>query len=290
MMSVVNFNKRRIGENKLQVTKPSSTIRHFVSDLNIGLINLSPDYQRGFKWDAKRCSHLIQAVLEKSYIPPLLYYTLQLDEKKEKFRYECVDGQNRSNTIRAFVNGEFILSNNKKILPYWLHNETNTYVFYQKNKNTEDFEKENEHLTIDYFTEDEKSVFDEYVLDINVINSPMTYEERCQLFTNLQTGVPNRNSDFDKNRLECTLIHCFTEERIVALYEKPYIQLLITQPSNYTTYHMMRLFAIYKEINKEKNSDNEVNKDIEDYILEEVMTLDTKYKKMIGKTSTKKFT
>ena len=291
-MSTVIKSKRVYNDSIQQYKKENWVIRHIVVDLVASLINLVTNYQRGFKWSPNACSNLIETIMLKMIIPTIYLYRLQECDKKknEKYKYECVDGHHRLETILKFRNSDFInLPNGKKFLPYYYHKETYTYLFYEKNKNTEDFALENDTYQIDYFTEEEKAIFDEYTLDITDITRPMTYNERCDIFTRLQMGIQNRNSDFDKNRLECVLVNEFNNALILPKYEKIYIESLTTSPINYILYHFIRLFAIYKMIiNNDIDSDSDLddNIDNEEKLKEELIDIilkgDSKYKKMIS--------
>ena len=68
--------------------------------------------QRGFVWDRKRMTLLIDTMLRDYPIPPM--YTIKEDsienEKGKKISiYDCLDGKQRCTTIAAFLNDEFCL-------------------------------------------------------------------------------------------------------------------------------------------------------------------------------------
>lgn len=76
-------------------------ILQMVSDRNI--LNLSPKYQRRKRWDDSKRSHLIESLLMNIPIPPIFLY------ERDLAKYEVMDGQQRLDSIRAFVNNEFKL-------------------------------------------------------------------------------------------------------------------------------------------------------------------------------------
>lgn len=67
------------------------------------MLNLAPDFQRGFVWTNKQKSELIESILMG--IPlPLIYV-----KENEKGVYVIVDGKQRLNTLFGFINNEFAL-------------------------------------------------------------------------------------------------------------------------------------------------------------------------------------
>ena len=68
--------------------------------------------QRGFVWDVKRCSMLIDSILRGYPVPPI--YTIRTNEKVQTPKgmvsvYDCIDGKQRCNTLAKFLNDEFAL-------------------------------------------------------------------------------------------------------------------------------------------------------------------------------------
>lgn len=68
------------------------------------VLNLRPEYQRRLRWTKPQKSRLIESFLLNIPIPPVFLY-----ESREA-RYEVMDGQQRLNTVREFLDGEFKLS------------------------------------------------------------------------------------------------------------------------------------------------------------------------------------
>ena len=74
--------------------------------INVGDIDLSPDFQRGFVWnDITRKSRLIESLLLR--IPLPVFYFAQ----DEEGLFQVVDGVQRLTVIRSFLNNEFKLKN-----------------------------------------------------------------------------------------------------------------------------------------------------------------------------------
>lgn len=66
-------------------------------------INLRPEYQRRLRWSNKQKCLLIESLLLNVPIPPVFLY------ENDLARYEVMDGQQRLNTIREFLDNQFTL-------------------------------------------------------------------------------------------------------------------------------------------------------------------------------------
>lgn len=78
-----------------------------------GTMRFDNAIQRGYVWDIKRASLLIDSVIRDYPIPAI--YTIKTDEtikvkSKEVSVYDCIDGKQRSTTFYRFLNNEFSLS------------------------------------------------------------------------------------------------------------------------------------------------------------------------------------
>lgn len=88
------------------------TVKQITKGMVNGTITFDNAIQRGFVWDKKRMSLLIDSIIRDYPIPPI--YTIRTDEKimvrgKEVSVYDCIDGKQRSTTLRMFLNNEFKL-------------------------------------------------------------------------------------------------------------------------------------------------------------------------------------
>jgi hypothetical protein len=70
-----------------------------------GTINFDNAVQRGYVWNNDRKSLLIHSMIVGYPIPP--FYAAKMEEKE----YHMLDGKQRSNAIREFINGQFELVN-----------------------------------------------------------------------------------------------------------------------------------------------------------------------------------
>ncbi len=68
-------------------------------------IDYKPYYQRNYVWDDSKATYFIESILLGTEIPPLIFF----DEGKN---IEVIDGRQRFETIKRFIEGEFNLSKN----------------------------------------------------------------------------------------------------------------------------------------------------------------------------------
>ena len=76
-------------------------LQHTLKDRSY--INLSPIYQRRTRWDRKRRSQLIESFLMNIPVPPLFLFENAYNQ------YEVMDGRQRLETIRDFLDSKFAL-------------------------------------------------------------------------------------------------------------------------------------------------------------------------------------
>lgn len=67
------------------------------------VINIRPEYQRRLRWTDKQKSRLIESLLLNIPIPPVFFFESRAAE------YEVMDGQQRLNAIKEFLNNDFYL-------------------------------------------------------------------------------------------------------------------------------------------------------------------------------------
>lgn len=68
------------------------------------VLNLRPAYQRRLRWTVRQKSKLIESLLLNIPVPPIFLY------ESNEARYEVMDGQQRLNSVREFIAGDFALS------------------------------------------------------------------------------------------------------------------------------------------------------------------------------------
>ena len=213
-------------------------------------VELHPIYQRDIKWSQENMCDLIKTVMENGFIPGILLYTLHKgDERaKESYRTECVDGQHRFFTFLHFFKGMPVELPGKKPflihLPYTEGGRT-VHVFYNKTSDTEIWEAENRDKRADYMTDEEKDHFNNFLLDIREIRSPLSLDQRRQLFLSLQKGVPVRGSDLYKNKTDVPLVKFISEEKRWEKESKDLMrEHLSMDPKQYWLHWLIRFYLI----------------------------------------------
>ncbi|KAF2830198.1 hypothetical protein CC86DRAFT_453654 [Ophiobolus disseminans] len=94
-----------------QLPKPFVVMRslaHLIRDLDTGLIDVDPEYQREVVWTADRMTGLINSLMENFYIPPIILNKKALSKQSPDMPstiHVCVDGKQRLSSVRAFVKG-----------------------------------------------------------------------------------------------------------------------------------------------------------------------------------------
>lgn len=97
----------------------SWNINQIVKGMNNGTIRFDNAIQRGYVWDKKRASLLVDSVLREYPIPPI--FTIKTEEKikvksKEVSVYDCIDGKQRSTTFKLFMENAFKLEGLEPII------------------------------------------------------------------------------------------------------------------------------------------------------------------------------
>lgn len=75
------------------------------------ILNIRPEYQRRLRWSTPQKSRLIESLLLNVPVPPIFLY------ETEGARYEVMDGQQRLNAIKEFLEGDFALSGLQVLTP-----------------------------------------------------------------------------------------------------------------------------------------------------------------------------
>ncbi|MET9203495.1 DUF262 domain-containing protein [Gordonia sp. NPDC003585] len=95
MTSIVNEHRRNVD---VQVTNFS--VRELVRMVSEGELNVSPEYQRLFRWDVESESRLIESLMLGLPVPSIFVAT------NEDFTLEVVDGLQRLSTLVHFVDSQ----------------------------------------------------------------------------------------------------------------------------------------------------------------------------------------
>jgi len=89
---------------KIRIEQRMLSLKYMKELLDLGLLNLSPDFQRNTVWkEIKRKSLLIESLMLRIPIPAFYFY------EDEESVLHVIDGLQRLTTINEFLNGEFKL-------------------------------------------------------------------------------------------------------------------------------------------------------------------------------------
>jgi len=200
-----------------QPTSQPVKIRRFVLDAASDT-DMHPVYQRDIKWSSENMCDLISTIMYSGIIPGIMLYKYQRDDERSvpSYQYECIDGQHRIFAITHYFNSEPVVLPGKKpffvFLRYKDVEGRETHVFYKENEATQIWAAANRDKRIDYMTEEEQTRFNDFALDIREIKDKLTLNQRRELFTSLQKGIPVRGSDLYKNMVKCPLVAFITEK------------------------------------------------------------------------------
>lgn len=130
--------------------------------------------QRGYVWDKKRASLLVDSVLRGFTIPPI--YTIRTNEKVRTPKgmvsiYDCIDGKQRCTALSKFINNEFALEG---LEPFTMPDGTEVDL------NGKTFEE---------LDEDFQDTFKSYGLSVNYFTD-ITDEEISEMMSRMNNGKP----------------------------------------------------------------------------------------------------
>lgn len=182
---------------------------------DVNCMNLRPGYQRDLRWTHEQYNDFIGTIMIHGYIPNIVIYKLHEHDERDLVTHqnECIDGQHRIYAIIKFKNSEPINVNGKEVMITWYHNLSDTYVFYKHNEDTEKWQNKNPEKKFAYFTDKERTDFDQCRITVEQIMCKLTYEQRCNMFVSLQQGTPVRNSDLYKNYIDVPLISFISKKK-----------------------------------------------------------------------------
>lgn len=148
-------------------------INQVVKGIANGTISSDNAIQRGFVWDKKRGSLLIDSVLRDMPIPAI--YTIKTNEtikvkNKEVSVYDLIDGKQRTTTFARFLNNEFALEGLEPFI-------------------TDDEEVDINGLTFDELSEEMQDTIKSYGLTVYYF-SDITDEEIADMMSRLNNGKP----------------------------------------------------------------------------------------------------
>ena len=235
-------------QNAMIIVQTAVAICDFIGHLV--RILTRPVYQRDFNWSEHKVSNFLLTIMTSGYVQPLLLYEYDYaDEKPEGKKSEMVDGQHRAESIKAFITGKPITDKKGRSIMAYLKYE-GYYLFYEEvadeNNHIKKWEKETGNKAT-YFTIDQRQKFVDYEVRLETCKSRLMLEQRRRLFDSLQEGVPVRNSDKDKNKMECAVVRELNTgyPKWEDDYKANYMPLLTSCAVQNRLYCVVRLYAIF---------------------------------------------
>ena len=90
-------------KNSLKITARTLSVKTLLSDRNLRRINFKPYYQRNYVWDNVKQTFFIESVILGTEIPPLILF-------KSGTNIEVIDGRQRFETLKRFIENDFMLT------------------------------------------------------------------------------------------------------------------------------------------------------------------------------------
>jgi hypothetical protein len=225
----------------------ASTIEQVLLWINGDKIDMHPGYQRQPKWTHEQTSEFINTIMSNGIIPELVFYKLQPEDIKTKntHNWECFDGQNRLSVIWHFRNGTPIKSKKNTFMIYWYIEEIKTYVFYDKTKYTEEWSMQYNDRQVEYFPTEYKNHFDNVMIDIKHIESPMSFDMRCREFRKLQNGTKVTGSDLFKTCINIPIIHYMMNERFEERFKDKFCDAFTVNHHDFFVHNLIRMYLLF---------------------------------------------
>lgn len=198
-----------VGDANCKSQSVSKTMKSVAATL------LRPTYQRDICWNLAMMCDLMLAVMCNGIIPPITLYKYQVGDAEfgSGDTHECVDGQHRLFSLQHFYKGEFVDKRKRLISIRRVEDDgTTTHLFYKNTQDVASWVAANPKLNHDFLTEDEREVFNGYMLDIKEINGLQTIDERRRLFLALSKGRPVTGCDLEKNYTHLPLVRFISDE------------------------------------------------------------------------------
>lgn len=82
----------------------------FTFDETLEKTNYAPSYQRNYVWDDEKATYFIESIFLGTEIPPIILFKSENEEGVNN--YEVIDGRQRYETIKRFINNELKLKKN----------------------------------------------------------------------------------------------------------------------------------------------------------------------------------
>lgn len=169
------IDQQEISDRKIHFTTPDRKIKDLYDDWKNGDLDPRPAFQRGYVWDNKKASRLVESVLMRVPIP--VVYTAELDDSREI----VIDGQQRLLSLFGFIDGKFPKNNEVfKISGLEVLTELNGSMYKDWEKNIQ-------------------RAFCNYTLPMITISKESNSNIRFEIFERLNTGSVKLNDQELRN-------------------------------------------------------------------------------------------
>lgn len=254
-MSSIRIRKNLLGEYPPESFK--KPLCDLLRDSYFDKINPRPVYQRHIRWAPAAMNDFISTVMNNGLVPGLIMYQLATDErigKNEGKNFEMVDGQHRLYTLKAFMDStkQLLPHIKKPFIVFWNYeSESETgdiqysKVFYKETEDVIEYCRENK-ITPQYLSDEEREYFENFGVNITLIRSKLTLNQRREIFMSLQKGIPVRNSDFLKNKTDCKLVAFMSENCYEEMMTNTFFEHCHKKAANYWVHWICRCFLLYK--------------------------------------------
>lgn len=250
----------RVRKNLLGAYAPETqknSLGFILQDTYFNRIITRPLYQRHIRWAPSAMNDFICTVMNNGLVPGIIMYQLATDEKVRKNEgksFEMVDGQHRLFTLKAFMDSSIqLLPHIKK--PFVVHwnyewfneNDEAQYskVFYKETEDVKEWCRENK-INPCYLSDEEREYFDNFGVNVTIIRSKLSLDQRREIFMSLQKGIPVRNSDFLKNKTDCKLVAFMSENSYETMMTDIFYEHCYKKATNYWVHWVSRCFLLYK--------------------------------------------
>lgn len=172
-------------------------------------LNLRPAYQRNLCWKEEQKVELIHTIMTRCPMPAFLIYNFEADPM------ECIDGQNRLDTVQKYIEQtpptednpvkpfawkiDIIDEKTEEIIKteYVFYKETPTFKSYTDELNRKNKNKGKEYR---FMSAREQHRFKNYTVVAQMIKTHLTFEQRKAIFNKYQNGSSISQCDKLKNQ------------------------------------------------------------------------------------------
>jgi hypothetical protein len=286
-MTTIRVRKNLLGETAPETFKKE--IQDVLKNSYYDKINTRPVYQRHIKWRPSAMNDFIGTVMDNGLVPGLIMYQISSDEKigkNERKLFEMVDGQHRIFTLKSFMDSTIIrLPHIKKsFMVYWNYHTFNeigekqeSCIFYKNTPDVNQWCLENNITNPQFLTDDEREYFEHFGINITLIRSKLTLNQRREIFMSFQKGIPVRNSDFLKNKTDCKLVAYMSENSYEEMMTNTFFEHCYKKATTYWVHWVARCFILYKRFHGKLNTNKSNNLPVSEWFLLE----DKQIKKLI---------